>query len=434
MKNIKSLRQKPYKGRYTFRLLDDPNSCSSTKNSHIMTMYANKNTANNLVEKSQILEDNQPLVLSKHYPPAVKEWHNSIFTYDLKSTISLLLIDKMVVKLITSYFNSFINLLKTYKKRVFIAKPEIKHTNSKVIIILYIYCGVSKNLELLYKYLDNGTKFSLAGLLSQFYNKKVVLRVIQLRYLQLNPSIIAERLANELAQWRSSPLNSLKRILNKVILPKQNLNNLDKNSLKNLTLLNSISTLSVKDIKELKIMKKELIRDAILVSTKNKAITGLKIQIAGRLTRRATAARAMFKVGQVGILKNIDSSFKGHSVGLLRGSQRPNLDFSSFNSKTRNGAFNVKVWTSSAYSTKAAANSQESITKKLDSPEKSVSPSSFISPKLYTLAAIPALFLRIIVSILPFVIYFCLSIMLIPINFKFYQKIKTSQVFIFLKI
>ena len=73
MKNIKSLRQKPYKGRYTFRLLDDLNSCSSTKNSHIMTIYANKNTANNLVEKSQILEDNQPLVLSKHYPPAVKE-------------------------------------------------------------------------------------------------------------------------------------------------------------------------------------------------------------------------------------------------------------------------------------------------------------------------------------------------------------------------
>ena len=51
----------------------------------------------------------------------------------------------------------------------------------------------------------------------------------------------------------------------------------------------------------------------------------------------------MFKVGQVGSLKNIDSSVLGHSVGLLRGHLRPNLEKASFYNKTRNGAFGVKV-------------------------------------------------------------------------------------------
>ena len=81
----------------------------------------------------------------------------------------------------------------------------------------------------------------------------------------------------------------------------------------------------------------------ILANTKYKAITGVKIQIAGRLTRRATAAKAIFKGGQVGGLKNIDSSVLGFSVGLLRGHHRPNIQKAFHNSITKNGSFNVRV-------------------------------------------------------------------------------------------
>lgn len=96
-------------------------------------------------------------------------------------------------------------------------------------------------------------------------------------------------------------------------------------------------------MKDLKKIKKASVRNEVLVSTKHKAITGLKIQIAGRLTRRAIAARAVVKGGQVGSLKNIDSSFLGHSVGLLRGHQRSNVTKAYHNGNTKNGAFNVRV-------------------------------------------------------------------------------------------
>lgn len=39
------------------------------------------------------------------------------------------------------------------------------------------------------------------------------------------------------------------------------------------------------------------------------------------------------------------------SVVTLRGNHRPNLDFSSFKTKTRNGSSNVKGWVSYYYST-----------------------------------------------------------------------------------
>ena len=104
---------------------------------------------------------------------------------------------------------------------------------------------------------------------------------------------------------------------------------------------------------------KKTVRNEVIMSTKYKAITGLKIQIAGRLTRRATAAKAVFKGGQVGGLRNFDSSVLGFSVGLLRGHQKPNVQKSYYNSTTKNGAFNVRVCTSSFYSTLAPRTKRE---------------------------------------------------------------------------
>jgi len=86
-------------------------------------------------------------------------------------------------------------------------------------------------------------------------------------------------------------------------------------------LSNNIPNLNLKDITK----NKALVRNAVLSSLKYKAIMGLKIEIVGRITRRATAAKSVIKGGQVGGLKNIDSSILGKSVGLLRGHQKPNL-------------------------------------------------------------------------------------------------------------
>lgn len=97
---------------------------------------------------------NKLIPIKKHSPVSTQEWDNSIYAYNKKNTILLPSIDKMVIKLIKSYFNSYLAAvrglnhspeleLSVYSK-TYVSKPEIKHTNSKVIITIYRYM-VNKN-------------------------------------------------------------------------------------------------------------------------------------------------------------------------------------------------------------------------------------------------------------------------------------------------
>lgn len=105
---------------------------------------------------------------SKHFPSAIKEWDNSVYAYNLKETVLLPAIDKIVIRLVKSYFNAYF-LLNGAKdstptqsvqsavggpadcpqlsvlNKTYVSKPEIKHTNSKVIITIYKYSSSLKN-------------------------------------------------------------------------------------------------------------------------------------------------------------------------------------------------------------------------------------------------------------------------------------------------
>lgn len=90
---------------------------------------------------------------NRHFPPANKEWFNSIYAYN-KNTIKLLpTTDKTLLKFLKSYFNLYsrklerkINLVplrirfrKLSTNRILISRAELKHTSDKVIVTLYIY-------------------------------------------------------------------------------------------------------------------------------------------------------------------------------------------------------------------------------------------------------------------------------------------------------
>jgi len=100
---------------------------------------------------------NKLIPIKKHFPVSSQEWNNSIYSYNKKNTILLPSIDKMVIKLIKSYFNSYLAAekglnhspeleLSVYDK-TYVSKPEIKHTNSKVIITIFRYMVNKKYKE-----------------------------------------------------------------------------------------------------------------------------------------------------------------------------------------------------------------------------------------------------------------------------------------------
>ena len=126
----------------------------------------------------QGIERGQP----KHYPPANKEWYNSIYAYNKNSSKLLPVADKSLLKLIKWYFNLYSPKLeqniiarplltkvrRLSSNRTIVSKAELKHTNEKVIITIYIYNRYQKNYL---KRIEN--LLSLNKLYTKFADRKL---------------------------------------------------------------------------------------------------------------------------------------------------------------------------------------------------------------------------------------------------------------------
>jgi hypothetical protein len=222
----------------------------------------------------------------------------------------------------------------------------------------------------------------LKPFISKIYNKEVEFNLVNLKAIYLNSDIFTQAISLKLKNRNNRLLTVLRYFLYMVKMPKVNLlrerfayvniGNLWNNKVKNLTLLlgsnlridklNSLLTNLFSDSNFLKkseehklyennnnINKHNLnsnLIDYVLNSLKYKNIGGVRLEAKGRLTRRFTASRSIFKIKWKGSLKNIDSSYKGLSSMILRGHIKPNVQYSIVNSKTRNGAFGIKGWIS----------------------------------------------------------------------------------------
>jgi hypothetical protein len=214
----------------------------------------------------------------------------------------------------------------------------------------------------------------LSPLISKIYNKKVEFNIVNLKAIYLNSDIFTQAIALKLKNRNNRLLKVLRSFLYMVKLPKVNLlkerfaridiKNIWVNRVKNLTvncltintkkdsinnLLTGLFTNSdfSKKLQGSGVNKgKTSLLDSVFLFLKNKSMAGVRLEAKGRLTRRFTASRSVFKVKWKGSLKNIDSSYRGLSSVMLRGHRKSNVEYSMVNSKTRNGAFGLKGWIS----------------------------------------------------------------------------------------
>lgn len=212
----------------------------------------------------------------------------------------------------------------------------------------------------------------LNNIISTIYNKEVEFNIINLKYIHLDSRIFSESIAMKMRNRKIRFLKVLKKAL---YLPKitrlkeykYNTQNVYKNKYNSLKLKNLYYTMNYKDdllhstlkrifnventfndIKDRE-LKKIYLKSPISMekekfvyrSIKLRKIRGVRLEAKGRLTKRLTASRAIFKVRYKGSLKNLDNINKLSSV-ILRGSLRSNLDYVNINSKTRNGCFGLK--------------------------------------------------------------------------------------------
>jgi len=403
---------------------------------------------------------------ARHNPPTNKEWSNSIYSFNKNTPKLLPVADKVIIKLIRSYFNLYSRKLERKIRsarirkwmrrlsttRILVSKGELKHYSAdKVIVTLYIYnrqakyykikmkklfnkimyisLGIKleaakkifkkkfkllnkkgldlmsrikydKNLllktlkwnennlityekdyyksfikkslrkERIYIYLKeivslNKFKFKntyllpLKILIQKIYNKRVEFNLVILKNFHLNSDIFTQILAIKLRNRKNRILRVLKTSLRKIRLPSQKkliyldeyLNTKDlffNNVNLNVTAINEPTDNLDKTLKTFYSKNKSLnLEYTVLNSIKHKAVSGIRLEASGRLTRRITAAKSIYKFKYVGNLRNIDSSFLNRSSVILRGNLRSNLQFSKIKSKTKIGSFGLKGWVSS---------------------------------------------------------------------------------------
>lgn len=221
----------------------------------------------------------------------------------------------------------------------------------------------------------------LKHLIGKIYNKEVEFNIVNLKTLYFNSDIFTEAISLKLKNRKNNLLNVLKSSLHLVKFPIANkirekhgradkvcldhLNNLHINSVINKYNINNdtldqllldilpYSTFMshAKDNAPFTTFDENYTNihnplDIVLNSLKYKAMSGVRLEAKGRLTRRFTASRSVFKVKWKGSIQNLDSSYKKLSSVILRGHVKSNVQYTVINSKTRNGAFGLKGWIS----------------------------------------------------------------------------------------
>ena len=409
----------------------------------ISNIYYNNN--NNL-----ILSNIEKMINTvKHFPPANKEWINSIYSYNSKKIKHLIVKDKILFNIIKSYFNLYnikeqnkININNVHIRfkrlsnlKIFVSKAEIKHTNAKATITIYIYnrqkvylINKINNILILNKLIEmiklieeqnikiseqikkeknlincpiilqdtikiyedqryrdfilkslekkiftiyikqllhfNKSKFEdtylfkLNNIIRKIYEKNIDFNIVHLKYIHLNSDILTQSIILKLKRKKNYVLKVLKKLfkfikispLNKVILIRYIENDLMNKIYNSINIYNKnyndnlnqtlFSLFSLKN-------KKMNLESLILNSIKHKYINGIRLEAKGRLSKRRTASKSVFKLKYKGSLKNIDSSYKGISTIILRGHIKSNIQYTKLNSKTHNGSFGIKGWISS---------------------------------------------------------------------------------------
>lgn len=216
----------------------------------MLDIFKLKNKTNN---KKYIQEFNDYLWNTRHAPSANREWKNSIFCFNSKNRLLLPSLDITITKIIKSYFTMYryymekkvkLPFIKKWKRRFkirrfWIDKGDIKHTNDKVIITLYIYNGqynkllrhlkrlklkiFSKKKEIKSKY--NKYK-KLISYLSKV-NKKIQTKLykknldINVYYLNILKKIIKKSLRKEILYLRYKQIILLnkQKFTNNLLLP-----------------------------------------------------------------------------------------------------------------------------------------------------------------------------------------------------------------------
>lgn len=267
----------------------------------------------------------------------------------LKKRYTILFSKASFIRKLKLIKNVGLNILNQQREKSTVLVNVLPKYNSNINSVQNIYYNrfIKKSLKRLIYYVYykqilyiNKAKFEnsyLQGLISlirKIYNKNVEFNIINLKYFYFNSSIYTQPLELKLKRKRNV-LRYLKVLIRKAKI--KNIKLVEKS--KKLFSVNSLDTNNL--VQQDKTNKKDL-KKIILNNIKYKRVSGVRLEAAGRLTRRFSASRSQRRAKYKGNLENAYSSIKGYSTPVLRGNFKANLQCTVINSTSRVGAFGVR--------------------------------------------------------------------------------------------
>jgi hypothetical protein len=187
--------------------------------------------------------------------------------------------------------------------------------------------------------------FGINSIIEKIYNKIAEIKLVELKSIDLNSDVFSLAVALKLRDRKNKAVSVLRKaILQMTKIP-------DLHTIRTFDdyreLIGELSLIS-----ESRMQNEERINvndhlnnieeNNTLNNIKQQVVSGVRFEASGRLTRRLTAMRAVFKYRYTGSLKNLRSSLNNKPSTILRGNLKSNGQYIVIQSKTRNGAFGLK--------------------------------------------------------------------------------------------
>ena len=198
---------------------------------------------------------------------------------------------RVATKVVENFFSPIRALA---SKPTFTVLSQAENSNRKAPVVVNVFYYIANKEQAL----STSTINSLGQVLSRLFHRPVELRLVRLYYPYLNSYILAQYIAINSNRYNFT------RIQRAIFV--------------------SLRAIKAKAVQSLKSSNKGLLPAYI---------TGMKIRVSGRLVTQRSVPRQSVQTAQIG-------SFSG-------GKQNNNIvDYSSFTSKNKKGAYTVKVWIS----------------------------------------------------------------------------------------
>ena len=291
-------------------------------------------------------KEKSKIYYEKYYMSKIYTSNLNIKQSNNKVEITVYVYNKQILLLYYNLllYNKLLNKFNIYIKRF----NKYNTTNNNILI--YIMCKyefIKLNIILYKNKFNINSLLYLKSLLYNIYIKRVKLNVVSLKYLYLDSNILATCVAKKLKFKRIYILSIIRLVLS--LSKKSYINeyykyNINRNSVDNIIINKDLKLFNKNILLNNKVLDKPLLYRSriIFYYLNNKIIRGIKLQGAGRLTKRLTASRSIIKADQIGSLKNSKFSSKSLSTIMLRGYVKSNLQYSNINSYKRIGSYGIK--------------------------------------------------------------------------------------------